>query len=174
MAIVVTDTSVLINFLKIDRMDVIGRHPDGFIATDHVAAEIAAQFRDQQARYARALAAGHIQEQVVHAVQEVAIFLRLSQGTRLGAGECSAIAVALNRGYGLAIDDARALKAAMREAGLVGSALRVFRTQDIMVELIRSGALAVADADAILADWANNHRFRLGIASFADLLRGQE
>jgi hypothetical protein len=40
-AIIVADTSVLINFLRIDRMGLIGAHPASFIATDHVAAEIA-------------------------------------------------------------------------------------------------------------------------------------
>ena len=51
-AIVVADTSVLINFLRIDRMDLIAAHPASFIATDHVAAEIADTYPEQQARYA--------------------------------------------------------------------------------------------------------------------------
>jgi hypothetical protein len=38
-AIVVADTSVLVNFLRIDRMDLIGHHPQRFLATDHVDAE---------------------------------------------------------------------------------------------------------------------------------------
>ena len=62
-AIVVADTSVLINFLRIDRMDLIGAHPASFIATDHVAAEIADTYPEQQARYAAALSAAHISEQ---------------------------------------------------------------------------------------------------------------
>ena len=40
-SIALADTSVLINFLRIDRMDLIEAHPASFIATDHVAAEIA-------------------------------------------------------------------------------------------------------------------------------------
>ena len=39
-AIVVADTSVLLNFLKIGRMDLIGSHPRRFLATDHVENEI--------------------------------------------------------------------------------------------------------------------------------------
>lgn len=49
-AIVVADTSVLVNFLRIDRMDLIGAHPASFIVTDHVAIEIADTYPDQQAR----------------------------------------------------------------------------------------------------------------------------
>ena len=48
--IIVADTSVLINFLKIDRMDLIGRFPQRFLATDHVAAEISDNYPDQQGR----------------------------------------------------------------------------------------------------------------------------
>lgn len=38
--IIIADTSVLINFLRIDRMDLIGAHPSAFVATEHVAVEI--------------------------------------------------------------------------------------------------------------------------------------
>ena len=37
---IVADASVIINFLSIDRMELIGVHPDPFITTDHVAAEM--------------------------------------------------------------------------------------------------------------------------------------
>jgi hypothetical protein len=37
--VVVTDTSVLVNFLCIDRMDLIARHSHRFVITDHYAAQ---------------------------------------------------------------------------------------------------------------------------------------
>ena len=37
---IVADTSVLINFLRVDRMDLIARHSHRFLVTDHVAAEV--------------------------------------------------------------------------------------------------------------------------------------
>ncbi|WP_419161613.1 hypothetical protein [Candidatus Palauibacter sp.] len=58
---VVADTSVLINFLRLDRMDLIGAHPGSFVATDHVAAEIAQA--PQRERYERALRADHVAEE---------------------------------------------------------------------------------------------------------------
>ena len=57
-AIIVTDTSVLINFLRIDRTDLLAGHSHAFLATDHVAAEITDRYPDQQQRFAAALAAG--------------------------------------------------------------------------------------------------------------------
>jgi predicted nucleic acid-binding protein len=169
-AIVVADTSVLINFLRIDRMDLIGAHPASFIATDHVAAEIADTYPDQQARYAAALTAAHISEQRVDDAAELELFLRLAAHERLGAGERSAIAVALNRKCSLAIDDSRAIQKAIVEAGIAGNPLVIVRTQDIVVELIRKGVISVQAADAILVDWGTNHRFKLKIASFQELL----
>ena len=169
-AIVVADTSVLINFLRIDRMDLIGQYPEPFIATDHVAGEIADAYPDQQARYAAAVSAGYIAEESVTDPKEVDIFLRLGKSGRLGAGERSAIAVALNRAYTLAIDDSRALSRAIHEAGISGHSLHSIRTQDIVVSLIRAGKVTVQEADAIKEAWANHHRFRLKIATFGDIL----
>jgi predicted nucleic acid-binding protein len=106
-AITVADTSVLLNFLKINRMDLIGRHPRRFLATDHVESEIS--HAPQRAAFLAAVAAGHLDTCTVTGTTEVELFLRLGPGVRLGAGECSALAVAVNRGYAVAIDDNRAL-----------------------------------------------------------------
>jgi predicted nucleic acid-binding protein len=169
-AIVVADTSVLINFLRIDRMDLIGAHPSSFVVTDHVTAEIVEAYPDQQARYAAALRAEQITEQRVDDPAELELFLRLAARGRLGAGERSAISVALNRKYALAIDDSRAIQRAIGEAGIAGNPLVILRTQDIVVELIRRHVISIQTADAMLVDWATNHRFKLKIASFRDLL----
>jgi predicted nucleic acid-binding protein len=90
-AIVVADTSVLINFLRIDRMDLIGHHPQRFLATDHVEAEITSDYPEQRARYQTAIASGLLDTCSVTDPDEVALFLQLRPGERLGAGECSAL-----------------------------------------------------------------------------------
>jgi hypothetical protein len=101
---------------------------------------------------------------------ELELFLRLAAKGRLGAGERSAIAVALDRKCPLAIDDSRAIQRAIDEAGIAGNPLTILRTQDIVVELIQGGVLSLEAADRIRAEWAANHRFRLKISSFRDLL----
>lgn len=168
--IVVADTSVLINFLKIDRMDLVGRYPGRLLATDHVESELADDYPDQKARYEAAVTAGMLDTCSVTDPAEVGLFLRLGPGVRLGAGECSAIAVALSRSYAIAIDDNRAIKIALREAELVGTKLLVLRTQDIMIALIRASALTLQEADHVKAEWEERHRFRLKAKSFQDLL----
>jgi predicted nucleic acid-binding protein len=166
-AIVVADTSVLVNFLRIDRMDLIGRYPRRFLATDHVDAEITSSYPDQRLRYQRAVASRLLDTCSVVDPEEVELFLRLRPGDRLGAGECSALAVAIHRKLSIAIDDNRAVRRAVRD---LGAKLEIVRTVDVMVTLIRAGLLDVVDADQIKELWVQQHRFRIKATSFRDLL----
>lgn len=166
-SIVVADTSLVVNFLRLDRMDLLGAFRPDVMTTNHVGGEITDP--DQRLRYERAQAAGYVREEAVTDPVEVLDFLRLSRASRLGAGECSAIAVALNRSYPLAVDDNKALKRALSEAGIGHRKLIVLRTPDIIVELIRAGKLDIATADAMKKAWALHHRFKLKIQSFAEL-----
>jgi len=108
--VVITDTSVLINFLVLDRTELLSRLPDHrFVVTDHVRAEITDHYQDQLQRLEAAFAAGILEEIRVADLQEVRLFAQLTE-TGLGIGECSAIAVAAHRKLALAIDDKRAVK----------------------------------------------------------------
>lgn len=108
--VVVTDASVLVNFLRIDCLDLIAGLPLHFTLTDHVADEVSDRYPDQRERLASALNAGILSEIAVTSPEELSLFGSLSATGRLGAGECSAIAVAVHRSYTLAIDDRRAIR----------------------------------------------------------------
>ena len=164
--VVVTDTSVLINFLRIDRMDLIARHSDRFVITGHVLEEITEHYPEQQARLQAALGDGTIEEMTVSGDAALEIFRTLSETQRLGSGESAAIACAIANGYAIAIDD----RTAANQARQLKDDLVVLSSQDIMVHLIRSGVIAVAEADRIKDTWATEHRFRLAIDSFDELL----
>ena len=165
-AIIVTDASVLINFLRIDRTDLLAGHSHAFLATDHVAAEITDRYPDQQQRFAAALVAGAISETRVTTLEEIQLFGSMFAAGRLGAGECSAIALAVHRRYILAIDDRLATTHARR----ADATLRILSTQDLVVSMIRQGLLDIAEADRIKQEWATRHRFRLKLDSFKDLI----
>ena len=124
-AIIVTDSSVLINFSRIDRTDLLAGHSHAFIATDHVAAEITGRYPDQQQRFAAALEAGAISETRVTTPEEIRLFGSMFAAGRLGAGEFSALA--------LAIDDRLATTHARR----ADATLRILATQDLVVSMIR-------------------------------------
>ncbi len=164
--IVITDTSLLVNFLAIDRVELLTSLPEKqFFITEHVRAEVTSHYPEQFERLAVALVNGQLTEISVTEIAEVEVFAKLS-ATGLGVGECSAIAVAACRGHAIAIDDKTALK---RLASLYPT-VAAFTTKLIMLELVRAGQLSIADADAIKVDWQQNHRFHLPFASFAELL----
>ena len=166
-AIIVTDTSVLINFLRIDRIDLIASHSHEFIVTDHVAAEITDRYPDQQQRLAAAVSAGVVSETRVTTPEELQLFGSMFSAGRLGAGECSAIALAIHRCYMLAIDD----RLAAAHARSAQTSLRILATQDLVVSMIREGFLDVTEADRIKHEWATRHSFALKLDSFQSLIR---
>ena len=164
--LLVTDTSVLVNFLRIDRMDLIGRLSSRFLVTDHAAGEITDVHFEQLARFHAAIAAGSCEVCRVENDAALELFAQLSGTQRLGVGESATIAHAISIGAGLALDDKRAANEARR----IHSGLPIFGTADLVVQMIVEGLVSVEDADAIKDDWAANHRFRLKITTFGDLL----
>ena len=104
---VVVDTSVLINFLCIDRMDLIAGHSHSFIVTEHVAVEVKDYYSDERRRVDDAFKSSAIREERVEARILAAISSSSATSARLGLGERSAIALSISRGWKLAIDDRR-------------------------------------------------------------------
>ncbi|NGX61264.1 MAG: hypothetical protein K940chlam9_00747 [Chlamydiae bacterium] len=164
--IIVSDTSVLINFLNIDRLDLLGKCSLRCFVTNHVREEVIDNFSDQFQRFQRGLDQQIIQEINVCDPSEIELFSTLSQKGRLGVGECSAISVAIHRKFSLAIDDNLAIKSARS----LSPHLSILRTQDIMVKMIQEGVLKISEADAILQDWGDNYRFKLKFSTFKDLV----
>ena len=163
---IAADTSVLINFLRVDRMDLIARHSHQFVVTDHVAAEVTDFYPDQRTRLDIALQSGFLQQVSIDDQQEVTLFGSLIASQRLGSGECSVIALAVCREYTLAIDDRRAAN----QARGVRHDLRILTTRDLVIAMIRENLLSIAEADDLKERWANRHRFRLPIESFSDVI----
>jgi len=165
--IVITDTSVLINFLVLDRVGLLGQLPDRrFVVTNHVRLEITEHFQEQLQRLEQAFAVGVLQEIQVTEFEEVQLFAQLT-ATGLGIGECSAIAVALHRKLALAIDDKRAIKK-IKKIKKFADNMRVLTTEHLVVLLIQHDVLTVIEADAMKREWEQIHRFRLKFDSFAE------
>lgn len=165
---VVIETSTLINFLRIGRVDLLaGLAAYRFIVTDNVQAEILASYPVEYANFDVAVTAGHLHVISLTETAEVAAYVAMQALRVLGDGECSAIAAAHARGLVLAMDDGTALKKLAAHYPTV----KLLDTIGLMVEALRSGLLTVAEADAIKADWHNTHRFKKpNLKSFGDLL----
>ena len=165
-SVVITDTSVLINFLVLDQLHVLSQLTEfDFSVTEHVRAEITEHFPEQLQRPNAAFEAGSINEICVTDIVEVRLFAELTtQG--LGIGECSAVAVALNRGIRIAIDDKRAIKKIRR----LGYSLDTISTSELTVCLIKSAILTVEEADNFKRVWEDKYRFKLPFNSFAEII----
>lgn len=164
----IIDSSTLINFLAVDRADLLERNRRyRFLITEHVRSEVSDAYPEQLARLVELLDRNAIKESPVTALNELEVFARLAASNRLGQGECASIAAASERSLVLVIDDKRAT----REASTLNPHLVIVNTQALMVELIQDGIIDVPAADTIKATWETHHRFRLPISSFADVVR---
>lgn len=164
-SIVVIDASVLINFLAVDRIDLLTSHPQfRFLVTDHVRGEVTEDV--QLARLDAALDAQLLDQVSVVGIRELKAFAELTADGRLGVGECAAIALASVQALIVALDD----KAARKRCRTFDSSLQVIDTVELVVSLIRLHVLTVDDADAIKLDWQTNHRYTLKFASFGEVL----
>jgi predicted nucleic acid-binding protein len=164
LSIVVADTSVLLNFLKLDRLDLIARHSSNFLVTNHVSDEVTKHYASQRPRLMDALESGILREHPVMDKQDVALFGKLCSD--LGTGESSAIAFALHRGYALAIDDGKAIKIAKK----VSKASKIFRTQDLFHSMIQESLINIQEADRLKQELETMHRIKMPFQSFADFL----
>ena len=72
-SILVSDASVLINFLRIDRMDLIDAVSYEFMVTDHVADEISEIYPEQQVCYQAALDRGDVAQVSFMLIEEAVI-----------------------------------------------------------------------------------------------------
>jgi len=165
----IIETSVLINFLRINRVDLLARHPTyRFVVIDYVRREITNRSGGQLSQLEAALKAGLLVGDIDSkdvSLAELQAYANL-QSVKIGDGERGAIAAAFARGYAIAIDDYRALK----RLPVTFKSLHLEDTASIMVSLIRAGVLTVAEADVIKVDWEANHRFRLTFPTFGDLV----
>ncbi len=160
------DASFLINFLKINRIDLLEKCSFSFFITDHVQEEISNYYPAQRSCLEQGMRQYVLQKINVEFLEEFTLFANLSKSGQLGAGECAAIAVASHRDYFLAIDDNQAIKKALE----LSSPPPIFRTQDLILLMIKEELLEIEEADHLIELWATQHRFKLKIESFRELI----
>ncbi|MGE3109327.1 MAG: hypothetical protein AB7G11_04795 [Phycisphaerales bacterium] len=160
------DSSVLVNFLAVGRMDVLADLPmQVFYVTPHVDDEISHHYPQQRSRLSAALENGSLRPTRIEGV-ELVIFTKLV-GLNLGYGEAAAIAGAFCRGCSVGLDD----RVAQRRARELSPDLPIVTTKDLLLDAIACGTLTVKQADTIKGDLETLYRFRMpGFGSFAELL----
>lgn len=168
-AVLILDASLLINFLKVDRVDLIQAYPAKILITEHVRDEVTTAYPEQLARLDKAMAADIVEVLIINdisEIEEIVSFREDKTQHQLGLGECSAIILASKRNCSIGIDDGPTIKIIRREF----PNLPIVQTTDVVLEAVRSKVINIAEADSIKEDWATKHRFKLKIKSFSELL----
>ncbi len=153
------DASVLINFLKIKRIDLLQDCAYFFHITDHVEKEIHQHYPEQKELLYFGFDQKIFQKTNADTIEELNTFAKMHGERQLGAGECAAIAIAHHRGYYLAIDDKQAIKKASH---LISPHL-ILRTGTLLLEMIDKQILPIEEAIALREIWERKHRFKLNV-----------
>jgi len=161
-----TDTCILINLLRVHRLDLLGvLRPYVFCVPPEALHEIT--YPEQQTELKEALDRGWIQETRLEGVAELQVFVKANE--QLGRGESACLALAEARGWILGTDDS---KGAKWKNVISAPGIKVLNTPGILLLAIRQGILTVQEADQIKATLEAN-RFRMGFASFQELMPNQ-
>lgn len=161
----VLDASVLINFLLVARLDLLERLPGfAFLVPEEVAAEITRPA--QRELLSKRLGSPALRAVRVEGVQELALFAEFRM--RWGRGESACLAIAQERGFGVACDERGGFLKLLRHR--IGDA-RITNTPGLLLSAIRAGLLDIPEADR-LKDQLEGLRFRMAFASFRDRLPG--
>lgn len=162
MRIVSVDASVLINFLLLDRVDILAALPDHrFVVSDAVCKEITRP--DQKDLLSDAFDANHLKRQENSDTNELRIFAKLTEV--MGVGEAACLAAAECRGWLLASDERGLFLRMARER--IGEH-RVLTTPEILFRAITYEIITVEQADKAKA-YLEMHRFKMKFDSFGDL-----
>ncbi len=161
----VLDTSILLNFVKIGRTELLGQLSTSVVLLDQVFDEV--RRPKQRETVEGAVDMGILDLQSVRDPAEVALFADLRSEGRLGPGECAVLAVALTRNWTAGLQDRKARLEGQRRR----EDLALYQTEDLVLMLIKTGYLTIEEADGFLVEWAAKHRFRSRLNSFRDLMR---
>ncbi|RME42013.1 MAG: hypothetical protein D6791_18780, partial [Chloroflexi bacterium] len=152
--VVVSDANVVINFIHIDRLDLLARLPEmHFVVPEQVVAEITDAAQAGQLR--EALTRGDLDKVRMTDTAEIARYAELAR--TLGRGESACLALAEARGWALASDERRAFRRAAVE-GI--DERRLLTTPALILCAIRTGLVTVAEADSWKA-LLERRRFRM-------------
>lgn len=148
-ALLVADTSVLVNLAVLDRLDLFAA--TGFEAhvPNHVVAEMTRQH--QRERLVAAMAAGHLTEMEITELAELSEYAGLRK--RFGDGESAAMAVAFTRGWMIAVDEAGPVRRIVLER--LGKD-HLVTTPSLLTRAVRRNVIKRDDLPAIRAALAAN------------------
>ena len=162
--LVITDANILINFIKIGRLDLLRQlRTYAFRIPEEVYQEIS--YPSQRAELDRALTEGWIEQIQITDLDEVNAYAQYRR--QMDNGEAACLAVSVSRRWVIACDEQKK-KIIHREVRNKLGTDYLLNTPGILVRAIREECLTVEEADQIKEDLARN-RFVMNIESFREL-----
>lgn len=162
--LVVVDTSFLINFLALNRMDILhGLRRYAFRIPNHVVREI--EYEDQKEKLQDALAGGTLSEIEITDLAEMTLYAELRRF--LGDGESACLAVAATRRWVIAADEKGRLRREILER--LGEDY-LLNTLGAIVEALRAGILTLSEAEEIRRELARRRFVMSDVPPFEELL----
>lgn len=156
---VATDSSVLINFLHLSRLDLFGSLAElEFLVPEQVEQEILDP--GHKAQLETAIRQAQVQRHRAQGPRALTVYADLRRV--MGAGEAACLASAVTEGLLVACDERRVFR--RHAEALLGSG-RIVTTPGLMVLLIRAGLLTVEEADDAKA-FLERRRFKMTFGSF--------
>jgi len=163
-AIVVTDSNILINLAYINRLSLLDQLPPfSFVVPHEVIKEITDVAQSELVQ--GALNSGSLKQVQLHSIAELQIYAQLVR--TLGSGEATCLALAESRGWLIASDEKRKF---YREATVRLGKDRIINTAGILLKAIKLNVLNVDEADGAKA-LLEQRRFIMKFTSFRDLLK---
>lgn len=147
------DTDVLLEFIREDRLDLLGRNPAfQFIVSDTVYREVENQ--GQKAKLDEAISRDYFRRSRLDQMQALELYQVVRH--RLDKGEAACIALAATNGWYVASDEKGVLE------GIVETHVgpdRLLNSADILLQSIKEGLLDVAEADALKDAFGKEYSF---------------
>lgn len=160
---VVVDTSVLINFLVLDRLDLLGALGGlAFLLPGEVVAEV--QRAEQRVALQFGVKAGWLATTELQEPEELRRFTEYR--TTLDSGESACLAIAQTRRWLIACDEKGAFR---RKATAALGIQRILTTPGLLLRALKQGLISVEEADLGKA-LLERRKFRMAFGSFRDLL----
>lgn len=165
--LVLVESSCLINFLVLDRMDILGGlRQFNLYVLDHVSAEI--RRPEQQARLQAAVAAGIVTEIEITDPAEILLYDKFRKF--LGDGESACLAVAVSRGWAIAADEKGRFRRELFDRLGEGYLLD---TLGVLIAAIKVGIISVEEAEG-LRERLRQNRFEMDPRPFDELLTEED
>lgn len=163
----VADTSFLINFINVDRLDILQRLESyAFCVPNHVLAE--GVYPRSQAGLRAAIDGGIICPIEITDLAEASLYLELRR--RFGDGESACLAIAASRRWVMATDERRALRREITER--LGKEY-ILDTPGALIAAVRASILTLADATRLRNELERFRFVMKGVPPFEDLLRNE-